>query len=134
MKTASIPRETATTAESKFEWILEDARKHFTAGMNWMDFSNRYFEPGSRFMPAEPMERKEYLASPEFREIQEMKYELEKRQPDITEPEDIPMQRVYSGKLNIRIPKSLHRSLVAEAEREGTSLNQLILAKLARPL
>ena len=37
----------------------------------------------------------------------------------------------YSGKFVIRMPKSLHQKLVIEAEREGVSLNQLALYKLA---
>lgn len=38
----------------------------------------------------------------------------------------------YSGKLNIRIPKSLHRQLSLDAQRDGVSLNQYIVYKLAR--
>lgn len=37
----------------------------------------------------------------------------------------------YSGKFVVRLPKSLHQRLVIEAEREGVSLNQLALYKLA---
>ena len=37
----------------------------------------------------------------------------------------------YSGKFNVRLPKSLHQRLVIEADREGVSLNQLVLYKLA---
>lgn len=40
--------------------------------------------------------------------------------------------RDYSGRFNVRIPPSLHRELVTEAEREGVSLNQLVTTKLAR--
>ena len=36
-----------------------------------------------------------------------------------------------SGKLLLRLPKSLHSALADEARKEGTSMNQLILAKLA---
>lgn len=38
----------------------------------------------------------------------------------------------YSGKLNIRIPRSLHRRLSLEAKADGVSLNQYILYKLAQ--
>lgn len=38
----------------------------------------------------------------------------------------------YSGKFVIRIPKSLHRKLVIEAEQEGISLNQYAMYKLSR--
>lgn len=37
----------------------------------------------------------------------------------------------YSGKFVVRLPKSLHRRLAIEAEKEGVSLNQLALYKLA---
>lgn len=40
-------------------------------------------------------------------------------------------KRRYSGKLNIRLPKYLHRQLAIEAAEEGVSLNQLISTKLA---
>lgn len=38
----------------------------------------------------------------------------------------------YSGKFVVRLPKTLHQRLAIEAEREGVSLNQLALYKLAR--
>lgn len=37
----------------------------------------------------------------------------------------------YSGKFVLRLPKSLHKHLAIEAEREGVSLNQYALYKLA---
>ena len=39
----------------------------------------------------------------------------------------------YSGRLTVHLPKSLHRNLAYEARRDGVSLNQLIVAKLASP-
>lgn len=38
----------------------------------------------------------------------------------------------YSGRLNIRIPKSLHQRLSQDAKKDGVSLNQYILYKLAQ--
>lgn len=38
----------------------------------------------------------------------------------------------YSGKFVLRLPKSLHRRLAIEAEKEGVSLNQYALYKLAQ--
>lgn len=49
------------------------------------------------------------------------------------EGEDIPeplSKRVYSGKLLLRMNPSVHRQLAEQAIREGTSLNELINAKL----
>lgn len=37
----------------------------------------------------------------------------------------------YSGKFNLRIPRSLHRRLAESAEREGVSLNQHVATLLA---
>jgi hypothetical protein len=41
-------------------------------------------------------------------------------------------EREYSGKLLVRIPKELHKSLVKEAKENGVSLNQYALYKLAK--
>ncbi len=38
----------------------------------------------------------------------------------------------FSGKVNLRMPKSLHRDLARQAEEEGVSLNQLMVSHLAR--
>lgn len=37
----------------------------------------------------------------------------------------------YSGKISLRIPKSLHAALVDQAKQEGISLNQYILYRLS---
>ncbi len=41
-------------------------------------------------------------------------------------------EKVYSGKVNLRMPKSLHRDLSRRAEEEGVSLNQFMVVALAR--
>ena len=38
----------------------------------------------------------------------------------------------YSGRLMLRIPKELHRSLAESAKENGVSLNQYAMYKLAR--
>ncbi|MGE5542763.1 MAG: type II toxin-antitoxin system HicB family antitoxin [Bacillota bacterium] len=38
----------------------------------------------------------------------------------------------YSGKLNIRMPRTLHRTLAERAHEERVSLNQYIVYQLAR--
>lgn len=37
----------------------------------------------------------------------------------------------YSGRMTIRLPTSLHQRIAEEAEREGVSINQWVLTKLA---
>ncbi len=43
-----------------------------------------------------------------------------------------PLQNDYSGKLHLRLPKFLHRSLATQAKREGVSLNTYITSSLSR--
>ncbi len=54
---------------------------------------------------------------------------------EYAEGEEIPLPsypEAYSGKFNLRLPRSLHRRLVELAEREGVSLNQCVVALLAQ--
>jgi antitoxin HicB len=53
---------------------------------------------------------------------------LEKGQPI---PRPVEMNNNFSGKLVLRLPKSLHQKATWVAEREGVSLNQFIVASLA---
>lgn len=43
-----------------------------------------------------------------------------------------PVNKNYSGKLLVRMPKSLHAQLAQEAEEENVSLNSFIVSKLAQ--
>jgi antitoxin HicB len=48
---------------------------------------------------------------------------------------DIPLpngEKEYSGKFNVRIPRSLHRKLDKMAEKEGVSLNHYLVSTLSR--
>jgi predicted HicB family RNase H-like nuclease len=42
-----------------------------------------------------------------------------------------PTEKKYSGAISLRVPKTLHRFLVEEADDEGVSLNQLLLTKIS---
>ncbi|MFN6462737.1 MAG: type II toxin-antitoxin system HicB family antitoxin [Nostoc sp. DedVER02] len=49
--------------------------------------------------------------------------------------DDIPLptsNHSYSGKILLRMPKSLHRRLAETSEQEGVSLNQYIVSLLSR--
>lgn len=57
----------------------------------------------------------------------------EKEDPDdAVSLEEYILQKEYSGKLMIRIPKSLHKELALAAKENGVSLNQYALYKLAK--
>lgn len=56
----------------------------------------------------------------------ETEYEEGRDIPPPSYPEE------YSGKFVVRLPRSLHRQLAEEAERQGVSLNQHVVALLSR--
>jgi predicted HicB family RNase H-like nuclease len=107
--------------------ILEFARKlSKTSGLTWVDANNAIYGPDGPVVRlfTTKAERSAYLKTEECKQIDELIDSL-------PEPPIQPDPRAYSGKFNVRIPKSLHAMLVNEAEAEGVSLNQLVLAKLA---
>ncbi len=65
----------------------------------------------------------------EIRELWiETEYDLGHDIPLPTYPEE------YSGKFNLRLPRSLHRHLAEAAEADGVSLNQYVVMLLTRGL
>ena len=50
---------------------------------------------------------------------------------ELGEPIDEPDWDLYNGRLNLRIPKSLHRKMAESAKREGVKLNQLAIYLMA---
>lgn len=59
------------------------------------------------------------------------KADLESAEDEIT-LEEYKTQKEYSGKLMLRIPKELHQDLVEAAKKNGVSLNQYAMYKLAK--
>lgn len=53
-----------------------------------------------------------------------------KKHGDLVPASDL-IERKFSGQLRLRLPPSLHRKLSEDAEAEGVSLNQLMVAYLA---
>jgi predicted HicB family RNase H-like nuclease len=113
--------------KSRAQDLLTLARKlSETPGLTWVEANNAIYGIGGPFTRLFPTakERVAFAKRPESRQIDELLDHL-------PEPAVIPHEREYSGKFNVRIPKSLHAALVREAEAEAVSLNQLVLAKLA---
>jgi HicB family len=97
-----------------------------TPGLTWVEANNAIYGPGGRFVRLFPAkaDRTAFASVDERRQIDDLIDSL----PD---PPVGPQRREYSGKFNVRIPKSLHAALASEADAEGVSLNQLVVAKLA---
>jgi hypothetical protein len=95
-------------------------------GLTWVEANNAIYGPGGPMarLFATASDRAAFAKSKESREIDELI-------DGLPEPPVGPQQREFSGKFNVRIPRSLHAALASEAESEGVSLNQLVVAKLA---
>ncbi|MEQ8785383.1 MAG: toxin-antitoxin system HicB family antitoxin [Pirellulaceae bacterium] len=111
------------------EELLESARNVAESTTAWADLSNFLFNPDDGLIvkayPAR-REREAFLKTPEYRAIRSLLLE-KMNQSGLAEgatPEK-------SGRFVVRLPKSLHAALEREAAREGVSLNQLVVAKLA---
>jgi len=113
--------------KSRTQELLTLARKlSETPGLTWVEANNAIYGPGGPFTRLFPSvkDRLAFANTEVSRHIDELLDSL-------PEPAVGPQRREYSGKFNVRIPKSLHAALVSEAEAEAVSLNQLVLAKLA---
>lgn len=114
---------------SKASHLLAAANEMAAKVQTWADLSNALFDPEvglvARAYPTRD-ERAEFLRSPEYQKIRELIDNAVARSGlvDGATPQK-------SGKFVVRLPKSLHAALEDEAKREGVSLNQLVVAKLA---
>jgi len=113
--------------KSRAQELLTLARKLAeTPGLTWVEANNAVYGPGGPFARLFPRaaDRVAFAKTEESRDIDQLIDSL-------PEPPVGPQRREYSGKFNVRLPKSLHAALANEAEAEGVSLNQLVVAKLA---
>jgi hypothetical protein len=112
---------------SRARELLALARKLAqTSGLTWAEANNAIYGPGGPFARLFP-QAKDRLAFARTKESRQIDQLID----GLPEPPVGPQRREYSGKFNVRLPKSLHAALASEAEAEGVSLNQLVLAKLA---
>jgi len=113
--------------EGRAQELLTLARKLAeTAGLTWVEANNAIYGPGGPYARLFPRakDRTAFANTQASRQIDQLIDSL-------PEPPLGPQRREYSGKFNVRVPKSLHAALASEAEAEGVSLNQLVVAKLA---
>jgi site-specific DNA-methyltransferase (adenine-specific) len=110
--------------------VLKQAQTEAVSAPSWADLSNVLFDPVyglvTRAFPKRK-EREEFFKTPEYAAIRELINNsihthglVEGATP-----------KKKSGRFVVRLPQSLHEALELEAQREGVSLNQLVVAKLA---
>jgi hypothetical protein len=114
---------------SKTDEILIEARKLAEGAKTWADLSNALFEPieglVTRFFP-DASERAAFRKTKAYDALHAL---VEQKIQETGVVEGSTPKK--SGKFVVRLPRSLHAALEREATSEGTSLNQLVLTKLA---
>ena len=112
--------------KNRAQELLDFARGLQDSGLTWVEANNSIYGPGGRFVTLFPTQedRVAFARTDESHKIDELI-------DNLPEPDVRSSREEYSGKFVVRIPKSLHAALAAEAEVEGVSLNQLVVAKLA---
>ena len=109
--------------------VLREAERLARSLRTWADLSNALFDPieglVARSFPSLD-ERKEFRKSHIYDQLHTL---VEKKMEATGVIAGATPKK--SGKFVVRLPRSLHAALEREAESEGTSLNQLVLTKLA---
>jgi hypothetical protein len=111
----------------KSSQLLEFAELKSQECATWVELHNAIYGIGGKFGELFPTAaaRTTFAGSEEFKAIAALIESL-------PTPENVgSVPAASSGRFVLRLPRSLHASLSAEAEAEGVSLNQLCLAKLA---
>ena len=102
-----------------------------TGQYNWVEANNALFGPGGHITTLFPTreDRLAFSQTDAYKALSKLLETLPKPQvkpgaSSMRSPDDV------NGTVLLRLPKSLHAALFAEAEAEGISLNQLCLSKL----
>ena len=107
--------------------LLQIANEAASRAECWEDIHNAVYGVGGPFSQlfATPAERTAFSKTVEYDQIRKLIQSLPGRSGTSNE---------YNGRILVRVPKSVHAALAHEAEQEGVSLNQLIVAKLSAQL
>jgi hypothetical protein len=121
----------ATSEQRRFEAhrVAEDL---YRQKPDWMTFFREILGVGGvvpRLFPTHE-ERAAFERTPEFADVQRMLTELRSQGSDAAEAEDREPTRV----ITVRLPKSMHEALRAEAYSRQISINKLCIAKLLKSL
>ena len=97
-----------------------------------MELSNALFAPNGKATEAfpTPAERTAFCKTAEYKQILALMDRLPS--PPLREVSDLTASA--NGAISVRLPRSVHAALLAEAKAEGVSLNQLCVSKLVAQL
>jgi hypothetical protein len=112
--------------------VLAFAEQRAREAADWMELSNALFSPGGKATVAFPTraDRTAFCKTREYKRL----LALMDRLPAPPVQEVIDLTASANGAISVRLPRSVHAALLAEAKAEGVSLNQLCVSKLVAQL
>jgi hypothetical protein len=112
--------------------LLAFAEEQAAGAEDWVALHNALFGIGGKAMTLFPTEAERTALSrtPEYKKI----LALMDRLPAPAVKGFAELVSTANGAISVRLPRSVHAALLAEAEAEGVSLNQLCLSKLVAQL
>jgi hypothetical protein len=117
---------------AKARQVLEFAESKAKEVTDWLELHFALFGVGgkaSELFPTEA-ERSAFLRTAEYKRINALMNTL----PYPKKDEIKELVSSANGAISVRLPRSVHAALLAEAKAEGVSLNQLCVAKLIAQL
>lgn len=117
---------------AKARQALAFAQQRAAKATDWTELSNALFGLGGKATElfAAESERIAFCRTEEYKEILALMDNL----PHPPAKGFIDMVASANGAISVRLPRSVHAALLAEAKAEGVSLNQLCVAKLIAQL
>ena len=117
---------------AKARQVLAFAEQRAAEAASWLDLSNALFGLGGKATEAFPTERERtaFCKTEEYKRV----LALMDRLPAPPVKEFVELAASANGAISVRLPRSVHAALLAEAKAEGVSLNQLCLSKLVAQL
>jgi hypothetical protein len=130
--TATAKTKVSKQVAAKARQVLEFAESRAKAVSDWLELHFALFGVGGKATESFPTEteRREFLRTAEYKRINALMNTL-------PHPKKNGMKELVSsanGAISVRLPRSVHAALLAEAKAEGVSLNQLCVAKLIAQL
>jgi hypothetical protein len=125
-------RKVSASIIAKARQVLEFAQERAAKASDWIELSNALFGVGGKATElfATESERTAFCQTEEYKRILALMDTLP--QPQVKG--FMEMVSSANGAISVRLPRSVHAALLAEAKAEGVSLNQLCVAKLIAQL
>jgi hypothetical protein len=117
---------------AKARQALQFAERRAAESADWTELHNALFGLGGKatVLFATEAERTAFSRTEQYKQI----LALMDRLPPPPSKGFVEMLASANGAISVRLPRSVHAALLAEAKAEGISLNQLCLSKLVAQL